>query len=121
MEKQKNMKRTKQLESISQEIKNRISGLPESSTNISILISMNQNLLSETMPDFDRLLDEIGKKHNQNLCIKEPLQKFLDRLDECIADKKKKENSLWLKEFFMELANHSDEIAEIINVEDFLA
>ena len=44
------------------------------------------------------------------------LQKLLERAEEIIAEEKKKENAGKLKALFMQLENHSDEIAKIIEI-----
>ena len=45
------------------------------------------------------------------------LEKMLERARKIIAEESKKENANKLKTLFMELAEHSDEIAEIIDIE----
>ena len=44
------------------------------------------------------------------------LEKLLERAREIIAEESKKENASKLKALFMELAEHSDEIAELIDI-----
>lgn len=45
------------------------------------------------------------------------LEKLLERARKIIAEESKKENAKKLKALFMELAEHSDEIAEIIDID----
>lgn len=49
--------------------------------------------------------------------LDEMLQKLLDKAAEIITEEKKKENVGKLKALFLECAEHSEEIAKIINIE----
>ena len=44
------------------------------------------------------------------------LQRLLDRVQEIIAEEKKRENAGKLRKLFLELAEHSEQIAEIIDI-----
>ena len=48
--------------------------------------------------------------------LDEMLKKLLERAREIIAEESKKENAKKLKALFMELARHSDELTEIIDI-----
>lgn len=75
----------------------------------------NQDVISGLIADISGTMRGIRLGDATRTELAQLLQKLLEALKEVIAEEKKKENASKLKAFFLELAEHSDEIAQIIN------